>query len=248
LGKTQARASRHFAASCEQKDKTMKKLIAAIAIITAVSVVYQANAGILGQRYVGANVGYVSPGDSFIEEIDDSILTYGVELRLPVSANLDIVAAGGQRLLEGDVPYSFSDYSDYSDYAYYYESGSIEVEVTSTTVGGLLQYQFYPGAPINPFIGAGVMWSEYEIEVEGVSVDDDDTGVLVGGGLEFNLNDTMSLIGGLHYQTEMFEEDDVIANAGFNIWIIPNLLLSVTGEYRFEAEDIGVAAGLGIAF
>lgn len=220
----------------------MKKLTGLIAILTVILVVADADAGILGKRYIGASVGQVTPGNDEVKDIDDSIISYGVGLRLPINANLDFVGSIGQSKLDGSV-------SEYDPYLGFYE---IDVEGTGTSLGALLQYQFMPGDQVNPFVGVGVLWSKAEIEASvagySESEDDDDTGFTVGAGIEFNIDEKISINTGINYQSEMFDEDDIIAGVGFNAWVTPQLLLSVVGQYAFDSEDKGISAGLAIGF
>ena len=214
----------------------MKKLTGLIAILAVVAMVSYADAGILGKRYIGVSVGQITPGNDDLKDIDDSIITYGADLRLPIDANLDFVAVIGQSKLDGDV----------TIYHPWYGAYDVDVEGTGASLGGLLQYQYVPGE-VNPFVAVGVLWEKAEIEVEGESEDDDDTGFVVGAGVEFNV-EKISINTGVNYQSEMLDEDDVIADVEFNAWVTPHFLLSIVGQYQFHSEDKYISAGFAIGF
>jgi opacity protein-like surface antigen len=220
----------------------MKKLTGLVAMLAVISIAADADAGILGKRYIGASVGQVTPGNDEVKDIDDSIISYGVGLRLPINANLDFVGSIGQSKLDGDT-------TMYDPMLGFYD---VDIEGTGTSLGALLQYQFKPGEQVNPFVDVGVLWGKSEIEasVAGYteSEDDDDTGVTVGAGVEFNIDEKISINTGISYQSEMFDEDDVIAGVGFNAWVTPQLLLSVVGQYAFDSEDKGISAGIAVGF
>ena len=202
-----------------------------------------ANAGILGKRYIGISIGQVTPGDEDLKEIDDSIFGYGVGIRLPIDANLDFLASIGQSKLEGNG----TEWDPY--YGIWYDWN---VEATGTSLYSALQYQLQPGQQVNPFIVGGILRvkSEGEVKVNGYSEseDDDDTGFEVGGGIEFNIDDKTSFNIGVNYQSEIFDEDDTSMGIGFNIWASPQTLLSIVGGYNFDSEDKSILAGISVKF
>jgi opacity protein-like surface antigen len=218
----------------------MKKLFGLVVLVGAFAIANTVEAGILGKRYIGANIGQVTPGDEDVKRIDDSIITYGAGLRLPINTNLDVVASIGHSKLEGNM----RRYDIHSGDVIYNEN----TEVTGTFLSALVQYQFVPGAKVNPFVNAGVEWAKSELESAATSIDDDDTGFLIGGGIEFNIDTKLSVNTGINYLSEMFDEDDFIAGIGFNAWVTPQLLLSIVGQYGFNSEDIGLSAGFAIGF
>jgi len=190
-----------------------------------------ADAGILGKRLIGASIGQVEPGDDYLNDVDDSVVSYGVNLRLPVNANLDVIAGMSQSQLEGDDPFT---------------GESIEADGTSLQIG--VQYQFSPGEKINPNIAVGFGRVDVDVEVDGVSADDDDTGGFLQAGVEFGLQDNVSLNVGAVYTTEIFDEDDFSGAAALNIWATEQVLLSVGASYSFDSEDVGVSAGAALGF
>ena len=217
----------------------MNKYIILIAVTAVFLGSINADARYLGKRYVGLGIGYVTPGDDAVKEFDDSIISYGANIRLPASTNIDFIANVGQAKIGGDMPV----YDPYYNRTYI-----VDVDGTSTSVGGGIQIHFLPTEQVDPYLGVGFLWSKVEFESLGESTDDDDTGVVAGGGVEISINEQVSVSGGITYQSEMFDEDDILGGIGLNIWVKPQFLLSVSAEYGFDSEDFGISGGIGIGF
>jgi hypothetical protein len=217
----------------------MKKSIILLAILATIVSSISASAGHLGKRSFGINIGQVRPGDDEVREFDDSILTYGANMRLPIDSHIDIIANIGQAKISGDLPV-------YDPY--YLRTYMVNVDGTSTSLGGGLAYQFKPNQKVNPYLGLGILWSKVEYESMGESEDDDDAGIIAGGGIELNVNDQASFDIGLSYQSEMYDEDEIFVGLGFNVWITPEFRLSIAVEYGIDSQDRGISGGLGIGF
>ena len=217
----------------------MKRFLILLVLLAVVTTSTSVHAGLLGKRSFGISIGQVTPGDDEVKEFDDSILTYGANLRLPIDEHIDFIANIGQAKISGDLPV-------YDPY--YLRTYMVKVDGTSTSLGGGLTYQVRPNEQVNPYLGLGVLWSKVEYESMGESEDDDDTGILVGGGIELNMNEQASLDMGITYQSEMFDEDDIYVGLGLNIWVTPEFRLSVAGEYGIDSQDKGISGGLGIGF
>ncbi len=217
----------------------MNRSVIIIALLAIIASSTSASAGLLGKRNFGINIGQVTPGDDAVKEFDDSILTYGANLRLPMDEHIDFIANIGQAKISGYLPV-------YNPY--YLRTYMVKVDGTSTSLGGGLTYQIRPNEQVNPYLGLGFMWSKVEYKSMGESEDDDDIGILVGGGIELNMNEQASLDIGITYQSEMYDEDDIYVGVGLNIWVTPEFRLSVAGEYGIDSQDKGISGGLGIGF
>lgn len=217
----------------------LKTLTGVMVLGLSVAIVADASGGVLGQRYISAGVGQVSPGDDLVKEVDDSLLSYGAGVRWPLATNLDLVISFGQTQLKGDM--TGYDYR-YDDYV------TMKADGRGTSVAGQLQYQFLPGAKVNPFISGGVIWGKSRLRWGPFIEEDDDTGFLIGGGAEISMSADVSVNTGLHYQSEMFEIDDIIFNLTVNVWATKRLLLSCGAAYGFDTEDMALSVGAGVSF
>lgn len=217
----------------------MKKSIIFIAMLATIAGSISASAGLLGKRSIGINIGNVRPGDDAVREFDNSILTYGANIRLPIDSHLDFIANIGQAKISGDLPI-------YDPY--YLRTYMVKVDGTSTSLGGGLTYQFKPNEKVNPYLGLGIMWSKVKFESMGESEDEDDTGIIAGGGIELNVNDQASFDIGLSYQSEMYDEDEITVGLGFNVWVTPEFRLSIAVDYGTDLQDMGISGGIGIGF
>lgn len=217
----------------------MNKSIVLLALLTTLECSIIANAGILGERTFGIYIGQVIPGDDAVRDFDDSILTYGANIRVPIDSHLDFISSISQAKISGDL---------HVYDPYYYRTYRVSLDGTSTSLGGGLSYQFKPDEQVNPYLGLGIMWSKVEYESMGESDDDNDTGLIAGGGIELNLNKQASFDIGLSYQSEMFDEDDILVGFGFNVWVTPVFRLSVSVDYGIDSQDKGISGGLGIGF
>jgi hypothetical protein len=221
------------------KGEHMNKYLFLTVLIAIIASSTSTRAGLLGKRTFGINIGQVTPGDDDVKEFDDSILTYGANLRLPIDKHIDFIVNIGQAKISGNLPV-------YDPF--YLRTYMVKVDGTSTSLGGGFTYQVRPSERVNPYVGLGLIWSKVKYESAGHSEDDDDAGVLVGGGIELNMNEQVSLDIGMTYQSEMFDEDDIIVGIGLNIWFTPEFRFTVAGEYGIDSENMGISGGIGIGF
>lgn len=198
-----------------------------------------ADANFLGKRYVAIGAGVLSPGDDIVNDIDDSIVTYSANLRYPLNSTYDLLASFGQAKIDGDMNVYIPNYLS---------SINTDVDGTSTSIRGGIQFHFRPNDQIDPYIGVGIIWSKFEFDTMYESSDDDDFGIVAGGGLEININEIFSIGSGLTYQSEMFDEDDFVGTVSLNIWPTSSFLISVSTDYSFDSEDLGLTGAIGIGF
>ena len=222
----------------------MKKSLILVGLMTCSLIVGSAYAGFLGKRYISLGIGSVRPGDDEIRDFDSSILTYGANCRFPVDSHLDIIAGISRAEISGEM-YSYNPYTSLSAYPIV---TPVSIDGTSTTFRGGLTYQFKPGEKINPYVGIGFAWNKTELESMGESIDEDDTGAVLGGGLEANVNEQLSFGLGISYHTEMYDEDETSLGVGLDFWATPQLLLSFGAEYALSSKDAGVSGGVGFGF
>lgn len=221
---------------------TKKTVVQALSISAVVAMAGNAHADVLGKRYAGIAIGQVTPGDEDLKDMVDSIDVYALGMRLPASPNIDVVASVSLSKMDGKAVL-VDPYLGPVDY---------KADADGTSLSAQLQYHFTPGGTVDPYVDFGILWAKSEVELKALGEtfkdDDSDTGFVLGGGAEFNINKMLSVDAGLHYQSDMFDEDDTSVALALNVWATPQLLFSVGTTYTLDAEDMGVTLGLALGF
>jgi opacity protein-like surface antigen len=160
-------------------NKKFSRIIAegmlAASVLLALPFSASAQVGELGDKVfsIGPRVTYFESKDA-----DDGSFSGGVQARLRFTPVLGV---------EGSVDYRKDDYSD-----------GVSIKTYPVQVS-LLAY-FMPDLPVSPYLLGGTGW--YFTQVKGPMVETDTEnrfGLHAGGGLEFMLNDSLSLDGSYRY-------------------------------------------------
>jgi len=188
--------------------------------------------GLLGKRYIGFEIGQMTPGDDDIKDVDDSILQLGGGINIPVNPNIDAVVSLSYAKLEGDVE-------------------GIDVEATAKGVLGGINYHFTPEQKANPFVGirVGFVTSEAEASAGGISEseDEDDFAIAVGAGVEIDLSEQVAIRPTIEYD-KIDDEDDFIAGVSLSMWFNESVFGRLATSYGFDDGDFSYSAGIGFGF
>ncbi len=190
--------------------------------------------GLLGKRYIGLEIGQMTPGDDFLKDLDDSVLLLAAGINIPVNLNVDAVVSLGYGKIEGEID-------------------GVDVEGTTKTILGGIKYHFTPDKTINPFIGilVGVVSQEAKFSVPGydysLTEDEDEFSFTVGSGVEFDLNDKIAIMPSIAY-SKIDDEDDFIASISLSIWFNESFFGGIGSAYAFDDGDVTYSANCGIGF
>lgn len=214
----------------------MKKLFWSLLIIVIVfNFVFLSNVfaqGLLGKRYIGFEVGQVTPGDEWVKDVDDSILFFGGGFNIPLDSNVDFGISIGYSKLEGSWE-------------------GVDIESTAKSLIGGIAYQFKPKQQINPYITftCGIVSTEVELSVPGFSLreKDDDFGFSVGGGIEIELSSQSALRPNIDY-VKVGDEDDFFMGLGLNFWFTDSTVGILAIDYGFDEGDLYYGIGIGFGF
>lgn len=214
----------------------MKKTIIHITILAVlvlgVAVRPGSAQGLLGKRYIGFSISQMTPGDDFVKDIDDSILGLGGGINIPISTNIDAIFSLGYAKLEGGLM-------------------GVDVEATSIALLGGLNYHFTPDKKVDPFVGIGAGLSKVKTETSylgyELSDDEDDFAISIGGGVEIDLNDKISLRPNIEY-LNIGDKDDFALGIGLNMWFNESVFGSLSVSYALDEGDVFYSAGIGFGF
>lgn len=188
--------------------------------------------GLLGKRYIGFEIGQMSPGDDDLKDIDDSILQLAGGINIPVNPNVDAVVSLSYAKLEGDVE-------------------GIDVEATAKAVRAGINYHFTPEQQANPYvrISVGFVSTDAEASVSGYSESEDETdfAIAIGAGVEVDLNDQVAIRPSIGY-SKVGDEDDFGAGISLSIWFNESVFGGLATSYAFDDGDVSYSAGLGFGF
>lgn len=199
-------------------------LVASLMLTSSINV----NAkGLVGQRSVGLFGGVVKPGDDIVEDIDDSIVSYGLTVNIPVLEKLDLGLSLSRAEIDGDL-------------------FGVDYEEEDTAVTGGVRYHFMPGKKINPYVFGAFIYAEADAEVGGISIDDDETGFDAGLGGEIDLTNDASLNLSVAY-VDVFD-DDVAVSTTLHKWISEHVGLGIELGYAFDSENINYGGILTVGF
>jgi hypothetical protein len=199
--------------------------------------------GFLGERFISIRGGIIRPGDDEVRDIDDSIVTGGVGVNVPMSEQLDIRARASYSKLDGD---------EDADTVMGPVPVSVEVEGYSIGVGA--DMHFKPDDQVDPFVGVtvGLRRSKAEANVSALGITDEaeeeDASLTVTVGAEVDVSASAAVTGVVGYQLEDESNDDGFAEVAFNIWLSEMVGLYVSGGIAFDDEDTRYGGGLLIGF
>lgn len=188
--------------------------------------------GLLGKRYIGFEVGQMTPGDEWVKDVDDSILFFGGGFNIPLDSNVDFGISIGYSKLAGSWE-------------------GVDIESTAKSLTGSIAYQFKPEQQINPYITVmcGIVSSEAEFSIPGFSLreKDDDFAFSVGGGIEIELSSQSALRPNIDY-VKVGDEDDFFMGLGLNFWFTDNVVGTLAIDYGFDEGDLYYGVGVGFGF
>ncbi len=203
--------------------KLMVLIILVIASLAGAS--NPASAAVMGRRFAGIEAGYVNIGDRRITDVFDSAAMYTAKMRLPITGNFDMAASIGRGQSDGE----------------------LGARMRETSAATLIQYHSGGEERLNPYIGAGVQWVDTELRSGGQTRTRDDFGFALGGGIEYSINKSVSITGGINY-VKIDRHDDTVLGAALNAWIFEKLLLTAGAKYGVDSENMGVSIGLSLPF
>jgi hypothetical protein len=148
---------------------------------------------------------------------DDGLSMFGVMARSAVLDYLDLVSTGAF-------------------------GGTGDVDVSAVSFGAQ-PYLPLGGDKLKVFGDFQVLWGK----MDGLWASDDDFGYSAGGGAEFGLTDTLSVVGLASYH-DLFNEDDITVSAAVVFWVTEKVMIEGGAGYAIDAEDISVNAGFAIGF
>ena len=203
-----------------------------ITVVMVLGIAGPAQGGLLGERYIGIQVSQTTPGNDDVKDIDDSILGLGGIINVPINTNVDAVFSLGYSKLEGELV-------------------GIDCEATSIGLLGGLNYHFTPDEKVDPFVGiaVGLVKTSAKASYLGyeLSEDQDDFALSIGGGIEIDLNDQISLRPNIgHFNVG--GEDDFAAGVGLNVWFNKSIFGGLAVSYGFDEGDVSYSVGIGFGF
>lgn len=205
------------------------KAVTIIALLALSASQSFADAGLTGKRYLTFGGGVIDPGNEIISAIDDSIVTAGAELNIPVSTHID---------------FKFN-------YTHEHMEGELLLDTYKARGDNLLarvRYLFNPDNKVNPFMGAGLGYYKSEAEINGNEVADADGHIyLMEGGVEIELTQQLSITPVIAYG-ESSDEEDVTAGVQLNVWFSQEIFASVGASFGFDEEDAGLTGQIGFTF
>ncbi len=193
--------------------------------------------GLLGERYVDVLIGVTKPGDDVLEELDNSIMLFGAELNWPLRRDVDLNVSASHEEIDGTLSDAFG-------------VARLQAQFTSVLVGA--NFQFRPEEKVNPFlIGRfGLVHTQIEEREGALGTDiqtETDAGVVLGAGVEFDLNKDAAVTPSLTYQ-RAGDADDVILGADVNVWFTDALFALGGLAIGFEEADLTFFIGAGLGF
>ncbi len=181
----------------------MKKLsvLLALAMVLGLGV-----SNVCAEMYFSGNVG--------IGWVDDISLTDGVEtIDLSFDPGYGVSAAFGHAYSNGfRTEIEFNYFSSDLDEVTVVGEGSASLNGDGTVVAVMVNglYDFMPGQTFNPFVGAGVGYANAEIDLLGISEDDDVFAYQLIAGVAFKLTERLtSDVQYRYFGTEDLEFEDV---------------------------------------
>jgi opacity protein-like surface antigen len=189
--------------------------------------------GLLGERYIGFEVGQTNPGDGDLSDIDNSIFGVGGGLNVPITPNVDAGFGVTYTKISGN-------------------DMGVDFEGTGKSYIGGINYHFKPNQKVNPFVGlhAGIVSMDAKasnIFGIGVTDHDDDVVITISGGLEVDLSEPLAIRPSIAYQ-RTGDFDDVSTGIGLSLWFNEFLFGTLSASYAFDEGDLSYFAGLGFGF
>ena len=200
-----------------------------IALVAAVSLATGTSSSIgeplLGKNYVGASFSFIQFGDDLLDEILGTGYGLSVFGNRNLGPNTDLFVSGGRNWADGN-------------------DAGIEVDLSSTYVGGDIIHFLSPSEPVNPYFHAGLTLVEAEVELSGpagrFSTDDSEIGFGLGGGIEFDTTENVTSSIGISYFN--IDSEDSIGVGGFlAYWFNETVVSSIGGSYDLD-DNTAVAA------
>lgn len=204
-------------------------LLSAIAAAAALP----ARASTLGMRYAGVSAEYYAMQSDDAPDWD-SAYGFALGVRSPLLDHVDGYAA-----LRVDY-FSYDDNGEdaTSDGDMRRHYGSLE---------GRFDIHLGKEYIFNPFVGVGAVYIHANERTGSLNTERDGKGaLLLGGGLEINFCESVSLLGQCFFQTKAGEiaDEQIHAYGALNAWLESGVLASVFCRYAADAEDLTA----GIAF
>ncbi len=178
--------------------------------------------GLLGERYGGLSVSMTRPGDDFLRSIDNSVISYGANLNLPVHEKVDVTLAVSHQEFEGNL------------------AGWGEISIGTTTFLAGANVLLRPDQKYCPFVigRAGV-----------VDVDDGDSEaiIMLGGGIEMDLTENAAVTPSLVFE-HVDDINEFVLELDGNLWFTENFFGLAGIGYGLDEGDVMFGFGVGLSF
>lgn len=195
-------------------------------------------AGILGERYARASVSNVKTGNPVLDDLDDFITALDMSLNFPVAENLDVQVFLGNREASGRAVDSW--YGPYS------------MVVDGWDVGVSLVGHSHPGEAVDPYLFLAGQYLSTDVTYldgyGGVFFDEEDFGVVAGGGVQLQLNRHTSLAPYIKYYDNGIFGEGAKAGGRLDVWLDHTFFWEATGETSISRDGYQFGTGLGFRY
>ncbi|MBQ15719.1 MAG: hypothetical protein CMJ65_01205 [Planctomycetaceae bacterium] len=198
----------------------------------------EATAGVLGQRYARAGVSQVKTGNPVLDDLDDFITALDMSLNFPVAETVDLQVFLGNREVSGQAVDSW-----YGPYSMVVEGWDVGLGIVGHS---------RPGKTVDPYLFLAGQYLSADVTYldgyGGVFFDDEDFGVVAGGGVQLQLNRDTSLAPYIKYYDNGLFGEGAKAGGRLDVWLDRTFFWEVIGETKISEDGYEFGTGLGFRF